>query len=140
MKKLILISCSMFYLFAGHVKSNDLGLKLLNEGDRIGAMNVWKKECKEGNGWACGNVAIMYYKGLGVKKDVTLAKKFFNKGCQLNDIGSCATLGEIAYAEQNLPAAKGYFSKVCKMGKYVKGVIYSKRDIVENCRRAESIK
>ena len=138
MKKILLSALAVF-AFAGHGESEDPGMKLLMKGDKKGALAVFKKECNSGNGWACGNAGLMLYMGMGVKENPAEAKKYYNKGCELNDIGSCENLAEIAYKEQNMPAAKGYFQKVCSMKKYAKNKIDLKA-VAESCKRAESIK
>ena len=140
MKKIILTTLSAIFLFAGHGDSNDPGMKLLEKGDNKGALEVFKKECNnDNNGWACGNVGLFLYMGLGVKQDIPTAKKYYNKGCTLNDIGSCENLAEIAYKEQNMVSAKGYFQKVCGMKKYAKNKIDLKT-IIKSCKRVQSIK
>jgi len=139
MKKILLSALAVF-AFAGHGDSNDPGMKLLMKGDKKGALEVFKKECdKDNNGWACGNVGLMLYMGMAGEKNIALAKKYYNKGCNLNDIGSCENLAEIAYKEQNMVSAKGYFQKVCKMKKYAKNKIDLKA-VVNSCKKAEMIK
>jgi len=138
MKKIILGTILAISAF-GHGTSNDPGMKLLAKGDKKGALEVFKKECKSGNAWACGNAGIMLYMGMGVKANPAEAKVYYNKGCEAHDIGSCENLAEIAYKEQNMPAAKGYFQKVCGMKKYAKNKIDIKA-VAESCKRAESIK
>ena len=140
MKKIILGSLIAVFAFAGHGESNDPGMKLLMQGKNKQALEIFKKECnKDKNAWACGNVGLMLYMGMGVKKDVSKAKEYYNKGCEAHDIGSCENLAEIAYKEQNMPTAKGYFEKVCKMKKYAKNKIDFKA-IAKSCKRAETIK
>jgi TPR repeat protein len=63
---------------------------------------------------------------MGVQKDISKSKKYYNRGCKLNDISSCENLAEIAYKEQNLISAKGYFQKVCSMKKYIKNSLDAK--------------
>jgi len=146
MKKIILGSVLAVFAFAGHGDINDPGFKLLQEGKNKKAIEMWKKECNNGNGWACGNVGIFLYVGIpGIKTDVSTAKKYANKGCELHDIGSCSILGEMAYAEKNMLTAKGYFEKVCGMKKYLKTspsfvrALYA-NTIAENCKRVNLIK
>jgi len=135
MKKILLTGFSIMFLFAGHGDSNDAGMKLLEKGDKKGALEIFKKECNvDKNGWACGNAGLMLYFGMAGEKNIGLAKSYYNKGCELNDIGSCENLGEIAYKEQNIVAAKGYFQKVCGMKKYAKNKIDFKT-IANSCKR-----
>jgi len=145
MKKLLLSALAVF-AFAGHGDNiDDPGMTLLNENNYKGALEVFKKECKNGNGWACGNAGYLLYKGKNIKHDITLAKKYFNKGCDLKDIDSCINLGEIAYVEQNMVAAKGYFQKACGMKEYIKlapkfvRALYVK-DVESSCKKAAAIK
>ena len=138
MKKIILTGLLVISAF-GHGDSNDPGMKLLSKGDKKGALEIFKKECKEGNAWTCGNAGLMLYMGMGTKANPAEAKKYYNKGCELHDIGSCENLAEIAYKEQNMVTAKGYFKKVCGMKKYAKNKIDLKA-VAESCKRAESIK
>jgi len=139
MKKFIMASLSAVFLLAGHGDSNDPGMKLLMKGDKKGAFNIFEKECKNGNAWACGNTGLMLYLGMTGQKNVAKAKVYYNKGCELHDIGSCENLAEIAYREQNMPTAKGYFQKVCNMKKYAKDKIEMKA-VVKSCTKAKSIK
>jgi TPR repeat protein len=141
MKKLLLVVGVVSFLCAGnHGESNDPGMKLLQKGEFSKALKTFENECKNGNGWACGNAAIMYYRGMGgIKPNPDKAKKYYNRGCELNDIDSCENLGEIAYKEQNMISAKGYFQKVCGMKKYAKNKLDIKT-IEKSCKRAEKIK
>jgi len=146
MKKFILGSVLAVFAFAGHGQSNDPGMKLLSEGKNKEALEIFKKECNNGNGWACGNVGLMLYNGYGVKKDVSKAKEYYNTACsKYHDIASCENLGEIAYKEQNMVTAKGYFEKACGMKKYLKSSpdfvrpLYAKT-IAKACKLAQTIK
>jgi len=140
MKKMILTSLSAIFLFAGHGDSNDPGMKLLMKGDKKGALEVFKKECDvDKNGWACGNVGLMLYMGLAGNKDITTSKIYYNKGCELNDVGSCENLAEIFYVENDLMTAKKYFNKVCHMEKYAKNKD-EKKGVKKSCEIAKTIK
>ncbi len=125
-------------LFA-HGESNDKGMKLLREGKNKQALQTFEKECNNGNGWDCGNAGLMLYVGMGVNKNISESKKYYNKGCELNDIASCENLAEIAYKEQNMVSAKGYFEKVCEMKKYIKNSIDAKT-VAKSCKKVNSIK
>jgi TPR repeat protein len=140
MKKIIVGSLLAVFAFAGHGESDDPGMKLLIDGDKVGALKTFEKECdNDKNAWACGNAGLMLYMGMAGKADPAKSKEYYNKGCKLHDIASCENLAEIAYREQNIPAAKGYFQKVCKMKKYAKNKLDMKT-VAQSCKRAESIK
>jgi len=139
MKRVVLAGFLTISLFA-HGESNDKGMKLLAEGKNVEALKTFQKECQNGNGWDCGNAGLMLYMGMGgVAKDVASAKEYYNKGCELHDISSCENLAEIAYKEQNLVSAKGYFEKVCEMKKYIKNKLDAKT-VAKSCKKAQSIK
>ena len=139
-KKILLVVGMSSILLAGHGDSNDPGMKLLMKGKKVEALKVFKNECnKDKNSWACGNAGLMLYLGMGVEKNPAEAKKYYNKGCELNDIGSCENLAEIAYKEQNMVSAKGYFKKVCGMKKFIKNKIDAKT-VANSCQKAEKIK
>jgi TPR repeat protein len=138
MKKILMAGILTMSLFA-HGESNDKGMKLLSQGDYQGALKAFKKECNNGNAWDCGNAGFMLYKGMGVKQNISESKKYYNRGCELNDISSCENLGEIAYKEQNMVSAKGYFKKVCSMKKYIKNKLDAKT-VAKSCKKAEKIK
>ena len=77
MKKILLSALAVFAFASEHGKINDPGLQLINQGNIKGALEVFKKECNQDkNGWACGNVGIILYKGMAGKKDEALAKKY----------------------------------------------------------------
>jgi len=138
MKKILIAGILSISLFA-HGESNDPGMKLLAKGENQKALQTFEQECQNGNGWDCGNAGLMLYMGMGVKKNISESKKYYNKGCMLNDIGSCENLAEIAYKEQNIISAKAYFKKVCGMKKYIKNSLDAKT-IAESCKKAQSIK
>jgi TPR repeat protein len=138
MKKILMAGILTMSLFA-HGESNDKGMKLLGEGKNKQALQTFEKECNNGNGWDCGNAGLMLYVGMGVNKNISESKKYYNKGCELNDIASCENLAEIAYKEQNMVSAKGYFEKVCEMKKYIKNSIDAKT-VAKSCKKVNSIK
>jgi len=47
------------------------------------------------DGYSCGNLAGIYYEGLGVQKNLTKAKKFYERGCSLGNKKSCLRLDEL---------------------------------------------
>ncbi len=138
MKKSLLVVGLVSLLFA-HGDSNDPGMKLLEKGEFNKALKTFENECKNGNGWACGNAAIMYYRGIGTAVNKTKAKEYDKKGCELNDIDSCENLAEILYKDdKNVASAKYYFNKTCNMKKYIKNKI-NQKTVEESCKRAKDL-
>ena len=140
MKKILLSLLMAGSLFA-HGESKDPGMKLLGKRDYTGALKVFMKECDvDKNGWACGNAAIMYYKGFGTKADAIKAKEYDKKGCDLHDIASCENLGEILLvADKNKASAIYYLDKTCHMGKYAKNKL-DKDAVNMACQRVKKLK
>ncbi|MCX2717115.1 hypothetical protein OQH61_05130 [Helicobacter sp. MIT 21-1697] len=60
--------------------------------DKYGTM--YKRDCENGLGIACGNLSSYYYHGLGgANKNHTQARILLQKGCELKDTNSCYQLG-----------------------------------------------
>lgn len=87
--------------------------------DYRNAVVYLEKSCKMGiEPWSarsCGVLGTIYYKGIGVKQDLTLADIYFEKGCNLNlkDGYGCYAIGErlarFKYYEQSIL----YFENGC---------------------------
>jgi len=141
MKKLLFTTIILVVNLLAHGESNDAGMKLLMKGDKKGALKIFQKECDiDKNGWACGNAAIMFERGLGVNKNTLKAKEYDKKGCDLNDVDSCRNLAEILLVEdKNSLSAKVYFQKVCRMKKYARNSLELKA-VKDSCEKAKTIK
>ena len=69
---------------------NNAGSIYLQKGNYTKAANLFKKGCTLELGWgACSNMAFMYYDGIGVNKNITLATGYFDKACKLGHQDSC---------------------------------------------------
>ena len=119
MKKLILttIAAFAFAMPQNHGITNDPGLKLAFAKKYKEALANFISRCSNGDAYACGMAGYFYDKGFGkIKKNHTLAIKFYQKGCSLGDADSCTLLGYEAYKNKDLTKAKALLQKGCKLG------------------------
>ena len=98
------------------------------------ALKYFKKACELNDKFGCGNLAILYDTGQGIKQDFAKAFKFNKKACDLNLSSACFNLG-FMYAKgqgvrQDFVNARKYYEKACNEN-YANacnnlGVLYSK--------------
>lgn len=78
------------------------------------------RACELGDLRGCRNLAILYYNGQGVPKNIYQAFNLFKKGCEAGDQKSCLKfylgLGNTYRDTQNYPKAKIMYEKACKLG------------------------
>lgn len=53
------------------------------------AHELYQKACDDDDGYGCGRLASLYYKGLGIEKDKAKAKELNKKACDLGNEFSC---------------------------------------------------
>ena len=56
------------------------------------AIHFYRKACDLDNGLACNNLGVLYHKGEGVKKNIPMARIYFDKACKLNNEYGCSNL------------------------------------------------
>ena len=103
-----------------------LGL-LYSKGDGISqnqnkaiAKNLLKKGCDLNVGVACDDFSMLFYSPKTTdQNDLSLARFYFQKGCNFNIANSCFWLGHMYLEGQgvtkNLPTAKKYLQKGCDL-------------------------
>ena len=119
MKKIILITLGVlaFATPKNHMMTNDPGLKLAFAKKYKAALDNFITRCSNNDAYACGMAGYFYDKGFGkIKKDHTLAIKFYKKGCALGDGDSCTLLGYDAYKNKDFKKAKELLKKGCELG------------------------
>lgn len=96
LKSIFFIFCITFCLLGAKES------KLLNEaqeaykrGDYKMAIELFERACENKEGKGCSNLASMYDKGEGVKKNKAKAMQLFQKACDSGDMGICILLGII---------------------------------------------
>ncbi len=116
-----------------------------SRGDYAEALRIWQEACDNGNPRGCYHAAVVHRDGEGVPADQSLSltlftqacegryglacfnmgiysegeqqREFFERGCALNDVGSCARMG-MAYrdgdgVERNPEQAVGFLERAC---------------------------
>ncbi len=117
MKKLLLLAITSFAFAMSHGSTNDPGLKLAFAKKYKEALANFIQRCANNDAYACGMAGYFYDKGFGdIKKNHSLAIKFYKKGCSLGDADSCTLLGYEAYKNKDIKLAKKLLKKGCKLG------------------------
>ena len=97
---------------------------------------------------ACGNLAIQYYKGFGVRQDKSKALHYFKKACGLGSADSCASVGGSYLlgegTKKDFKLAKSYYEKSCEMqfglGCFGLGVMYhGGKSVPQNLSKAKEL-
>ena len=96
------------------------------ERDYSAGLGFFRESCDKGNGLGCYYVSGMYISGIPdvVEKDLTVARKYAEKACELNEMYSCANLSRM-YAtgdggEKNLELANKFKEKASDLQKQAK--------------------
>ena len=97
---------------------------------------------------ACGNLAIQYYKGFGVRQDKSKALHYFKKACGLGSADSCASVGGSYLlgegTKKDFKLAKSYYEKACEMESavscFVLGLMYHDGEgVPQNLSKAKEL-
>lgn len=96
MKKIFHIFVLVFALL-GAKESLELeqGNEAYKRKDYKEALELYEQACKNKEAIGCSNLARMYSKGEGVRKNKAKAMEFFQKACDSGDMGVCVLLGVI---------------------------------------------
>jgi len=82
--------------------------------------SVLEKECEKGNGQICFELGHKYISGKGVKKNINIALKLYQKAFDLNHLVAYVELGRIyqngEIIKKDLKKAKNYYQKACDAG------------------------
>ncbi|NLK67196.1 MAG: sel1 repeat family protein [Campylobacteraceae bacterium] len=81
---------------------------------------IWTKLCEEENdGRSCTNLAWLYDQGLGIPVDKELARKYYEKGCELGNGLGCLNLADTYFradsVDKNFNVAFKYYVKACEL-------------------------
>ena len=77
--------------------------------------DYYLKSCQNGDGQGCRNMATLYLKGLGVKKDANKAFEYVKRGCELNNASSCTKLGNIYDDNKMYQKSAEAYMKGCQL-------------------------
>lgn len=71
---------------------NGLGFILVGRDEpklKSKGISLWKDTCRAGDAYGCRNLGFAYRQGIGVKKDLAAAKRYFRKACTNGDLSVC---------------------------------------------------
>ncbi|MDA3045958.1 sel1 repeat family protein [Campylobacter sp. VBCF_06 NA8] len=71
-----------------------LGYIYQEQGDFLKANQYFEMACKANIGNGCGNLGVQYEYGFGIRQNISLAVKFYDKACNL-DSKQCGYLGNM---------------------------------------------
>jgi TPR repeat protein len=102
---------ALHYLYAqgGHVQDNATAVKYFTKG------------CDKHDAYSCTNLGYMYWRGLGVKKDLPKMVTLYTEGCSGGDPSGCHNLG-VQYEKgegviQSYSLAATYYDRACNKNK-----------------------
>ncbi|MEA2050415.1 MAG: hypothetical protein U9O56_06780 [Campylobacterota bacterium] len=80
-------------------------------------VSLLNQSCNDNNAIACSNLAILYYQGINISRNIILTKKYNSLGCNLNNYQSCANLAriklEIDFSNESILESRKLFDKAC---------------------------
>ena len=93
-KLLLLVLLTLLNPINDVLASNDIGYKYYLEGDYHKALKVWTEELNEGKREAMYNIALLYFFGKGVEKNLPLAYEYCKRAAYS---GSARAMNNLAY-------------------------------------------
>ena len=87
MKKLLLGLSILFMLIINGCANSEVEEKEFTGYDE--SLIQLEKACELNDGSRCTTLAVHYYEGKGVKKDILASRKYLHKACDLNDASGC---------------------------------------------------
>ncbi len=72
-------------------------------------------ECSKGNSLSCNRIGNLYESGTIVKQNLTKAKRYYQKSCQLKLGKGCRDLAQVLIKEENYNKALEYYSEGCNL-------------------------
>ena len=109
MAKLFLLALLVLINFTNDVHAaDDIGYKYYLKGDYQKALEIWKEDLNEGKREAMYNIALLYFFGKGVEKNLPLAYEYCKKAAYK---GSARAMNNLAYMYmRGLGTKKNYMS------------------------------
>jgi len=72
-------------------------------------------KCSKGDSFACNSIGLLYESGKEVKKNLSKAKKYYEKSCQLEYGEGCQNLAQTFIKEENYNSASAYYREGCDL-------------------------
>jgi TPR repeat protein len=109
--RLILAAASALALLFGAQlafaqEDSDPGTDAFNNGDYAGAATAWESKATQGDPEAMTNLALLYLKGLGVKRDLGKAAELYERASQLGFVVAQFNLANLYYDGQGVSRDK----------------------------------
>ena len=102
--------CAAALLCGGQIaqaqEESDAGTDAFNSGDYAGAAQAWEAKAAESDPEAMTNLALLYLKGLGVKRDVGKAAELYERAGQLGFVIAQFNLANLYYDGQGVSRDK----------------------------------
>lgn len=92
--------------FAYAQEESDPGTDAFNSGDYAGAAKAWESKAAESDPEAMTNLALLYLKGLGVKRDPAKAAALYERAAQLGFVIAQFNLANLYYDGQGVSRDK----------------------------------
>jgi hypothetical protein len=106
MRLILAAFCAAALLFGASVvqaqEEGDPGTDAFNNGDYAGAAQAWESKAAESDPEAMTNLALLYLKGLGVKRDVGKAAGLYERAAQLGFVIAQFNLANLYYDGQGV--------------------------------------
>ena len=114
-KLLLLVLLTLLNPISDVLASDDIGYKHYLKGEYEEALKVWRQELNQGKREAMYNIALLYFFGKGVEKNLPLAYEYCKKAAYK---GSARAMNNLAYMY-----IKGFGTKKDYMSAYAWSVI-----------------
>ena len=72
-------------------------------------------KCSKGDSFACNRIGTLYEYGKVVKKNLSKAKQYYKKSCQLESGEGCQNLAQTFIKEEDYHSASAYYSEACDL-------------------------
>lgn len=87
--------------------------------EKINIKNLQSK-CQKSDFKACSDLGILYFNGVNVDKNITMASEFFQKACDGKNAIACSNLALLYYTgnnvKQDILTAISLYEKACEFG------------------------
>ncbi len=95
MKRLVLTVAILIGLAAPGWGQSDAGYEAYKRGDYATAHRVWKPLAEQGDASAQYNLGLLYHHGLGVKRQLSEAAKWYGRAAENGDADAQKAIGDL---------------------------------------------
>lgn len=114
MRKVLLFfsCCSLAFCMASNDGVGVIASEPILDGEYAKSAKIFEESCKKGSKMNCYNLAKFYEQGRGVIKNEDMAKKLYQKSCDMGLGLSCTALGRLNESDEKV--SLGFFEDGCK--------------------------